>query len=302
MRLAAVLTDEHGRRHELVRRKGSRSTMLGPDGEAVDEGLLDSMLRGMTREVFESMFSITHESLVVGGRALLAADGNVGESLFSASLGATGLHELRAELECRADALFRPRATSSLVLQARSAFEDAQGRLRETTLRAATFAEHERELKSARGDREQLVGQIRDARAGQNGRQRLRTVIPLLATRDQAREELESLAGAPELPGDAGERRAAAVQRAATDRQNAQDASARVEDLGQRIAGLPLDDALLGASWRSRTCTAGSRPHGRAPVTSSASRSSSRPRAVSPGGRSSRSGQTWISSPPSSCA
>ncbi|MEA2247674.1 MAG: hypothetical protein QOH46_2203 [Solirubrobacteraceae bacterium] len=246
MRLAAVLIDEHGRRHELVRRKGARSTLLGPNGDAVDEGLLDSMLRGMTREVFESMFSITHDSLVVGGKALLAADGNVGESLFSASLGATGLHELRAELDARADALFRPRATSSLVLQARSAFEDAQARQRETTLRATTFAEHERELRSARGDRDGLVEQIRDARADQNGRERLRTVIPLLATREQAREELESLAGAPELPDDAGERRAAAVQRAATDRQNAEDAKARVEDLGRRIAGLPLDTAPLG--------------------------------------------------------
>src|SRR4051794_39833333 len=31
MRLAAVLIDEHGERHELVRRKGARSTLLGPD-------------------------------------------------------------------------------------------------------------------------------------------------------------------------------------------------------------------------------------------------------------------------------
>jgi hypothetical protein len=45
MRLAAVLVDEHGRRHELVRRKGSRSTLLGPDNEPIDEGLLESIPR-----------------------------------------------------------------------------------------------------------------------------------------------------------------------------------------------------------------------------------------------------------------
>jgi uncharacterized protein YhaN len=246
MRLAAVLIDEHGRRHELVRRKGTRSTLLGPDGEPVDDGVLDSTLGGMTREVFESMFSITHESLVVGGRALLAADGNVGESLFSASLGATGLHELRTQLDSQASALFRPRATSSLVMQARAAFAAAQTELRETTLRAATFTEHERDLKSARGERERLVEKIRDARAVHNGRQRLRTIVPLLATRGQLRGELESLAGAPELPGDAAERRALAVQRAAADRQNAEDAKARVEDLGRRIGDLAPDTALLG--------------------------------------------------------
>ena len=117
---------------------------LDANGEPVDEALLDGMLGGVTREVFESMFSITHESLVVGGKALLAADGNLGESLFSASLGAAGLHELRAELGREAGALFRPRATSSVLLQCRAAFEAAQTELRATTLRATTFTEHER--------------------------------------------------------------------------------------------------------------------------------------------------------------
>jgi uncharacterized protein YhaN len=101
MRLAAVLVDEQGRRHELIRRKGARSTLLGSDNEPVDDGILDAMLGGMTREMFESMFSITHESLVVGSKALLAADGDVGESLFSASLGATGLHDLRMEIRSK---------------------------------------------------------------------------------------------------------------------------------------------------------------------------------------------------------
>lgn len=245
MRLAAVLIDEHGRGYEFIRRKGARLTLLGPDGEPVDEGMLESLLGGMTREVFESMFSITHESLVVGGKALLAADGNVGESLFSASLGAAGLHELRAELDREASALFRPRATSSLVLQARSACEAAQAELRGMTLRAATFTEHERQLESARENRMGLVGQIRQARTAQNERDRLGTVIPLLAAREQAREELESLVNVPELPKDARDRRLLAVQRAATDRQSAEDARARVEDLERRIADLSLDTALL---------------------------------------------------------
>ena len=112
MRLGAVLIDGDGGRHELIRRKGARSTLLGPDGQPIDEGCLERMLGGMSRDAFESMFSITHESLVIGGRALLAAGGEVGESLFSASLGASGLHQLREQLDAEAEALFRPRASS----------------------------------------------------------------------------------------------------------------------------------------------------------------------------------------------
>ena len=245
MRLAAVLVDEQGRRHELVRRKGSRSTLLGPDNEPVDEGLVDSMLGGMTREVFESMFSITHESLVVGAKALLAADGDVGESLFSASLGATGLHELRTMLDRQAGELFRPRATSSLVLQARAGFEAAQAQLRETTLRATTFTEHERGLKSARANRKQLAEAIRGARTGQNSRERLRTVIPLLARLEQVREELSHLADAPDLPEDAAERRVRALERAASQTRAADDEQVRVDDLEERIGQLAGDPTIL---------------------------------------------------------
>lgn len=245
MRLAAVLVDEHGHRHELVRRKGVRSTLLGPDGEPVDEGLLEGMLGGMTREVFESMFSITHESLVVGGNALLAADGDLGESLFSASLGAASLHELRAKLDRQASELFRPRANSSLILVARSALEAAQARQRETTLRATAFTEHERLLKGAGVEREQLAEEIRDARARQSTRARLRTVIPLLAAHRQVCEELSQLTDAPDLPNDVSERRVRAVERAAGERSAAEDARARVADLTERIRRLTEDPVLL---------------------------------------------------------
>ena len=245
MRLAAVLVDEHGRRHELVRRKGSRSTLLGPENEPIDEGLLESMLGGMTREVFESMFSITHESLVVGGNALLVADGDLGESLFSASLGAAGLHDLRAELEHQASGLFRPRASSSLVLLARAAIETAQSKQRESTLRATTFTEHERLLKTAHVEREQLAEQIRDARIAQSARTRLRTVIPLLVARRQICDELTQVDDAPNLPHDAGERRVRATERAVSERNTVEDARVRVADLTERIGQLADDPVLL---------------------------------------------------------
>ncbi|MGO8905642.1 MAG: AAA family ATPase [Solirubrobacteraceae bacterium] len=245
MRLAAVLLDEDGRQHELVRRKGARSTLLGPDGGPVDEGLLESMLGGMTRDTFESMFSITHESLVVGGKALMRADGSVGESLFSASLGASGLHELRAAIEQEARSVFRPQASSSLMLQARCALEASQARLREDTLRATTFTEQERQLKRARANRATLAEQIGVARTGQYARQRLRSVIPLLTNHEQANTELDALADAPQLPPNSGEQRALALQRAASERQRTTEALASIKELEQRVTELAPDAALL---------------------------------------------------------
>jgi uncharacterized protein YhaN len=245
MRLGAELVDGLGARHELLRRKGNSSTLLTPAGDPVDEGGLERMLGGLSREVFESMFSITHDSLVVGGKALLAAGGEVGESLFSASLGASNLHHVRAELDAQAATLFRPRASSSLILQARSRLEAAEAELRERTLRATTFVENEREQVAAEAEREQLAAEIRTLRASQTVSRRQRSVIPLLAEREQLLRESAELGETPALPKDCMEQRVRAVERERGGKQGVTDAEARIADLEQRISMLTGDALLL---------------------------------------------------------
>jgi uncharacterized protein YhaN len=245
MRLGAVLVDANGARHELSRRKGARSTLLGADGQPVDEGCLERMLRGLSRDAFESMFSITHESLVIGGKALLAAGGEVGESLFSASLGASSLHQLREQLDAEASALFRPRATSSLILQARSKLDAAEAQLRESTLRASTFIENERQSKATASERGDLAERLRSARAAQNGRGRLRSVIPLLVEREQVQLELAEIGDVPALPNDCAERRVRAVERAANGQTALTETGSRAKQLKERISALGGHDPLL---------------------------------------------------------
>jgi uncharacterized protein YhaN len=245
MRLGAVLVDENGARHELIRRKGARSTLLGAYGQPVDEGCLERMLGGLSRDAFESMFSITHESLVIGGKALLAAGGEVGESLFGASLGASSLHQLREQLDAEASALFRPRATSSLILQARSKLDAAEAQLRESTLRASTFIENERRLKSTASERGDLAERLRSARAAQNGRRRLRSAIPLLVERERLQLELAELGDVPALPNDCAERRVRAVERAASGQTALTETGSRARQLQERISALGGHDPLL---------------------------------------------------------
>lgn len=245
MRLGAVVADSLGNRSELVRRKGARSTLLGSDGHPIDEDCLERMLGGLTRDAFESMFSITHESLVVGGNALLAAGGEVGESLFSASLGVSGLHKLRQQLDTEASALFRPRATSSLILQARSRLDAADAQLRETTLRASAFVDNEHQLKVARAARHEVAEQLRAARESQNARRRLRSAIPLLLEREQLIVDLAELGEGPALPGDCTERRVRATERNANGRAALEETTSRVASLRERISALNGDDRLV---------------------------------------------------------
>ena len=92
MRLGAIL--ETGKqRFEAQRRKGRSKTLLGPGGTAVEAGehALAPYLANASRAFFERMFSLDHERLREGGRAILDDQDEVGSMLFSAGSAIQGL-------------------------------------------------------------------------------------------------------------------------------------------------------------------------------------------------------------------
>jgi uncharacterized protein YhaN len=245
MRLEASVIDGKGVSHRLMRRKGNANTLLDEDGNPLDEGLLSEMLGGLTREAFASMFSITHQSLVDGGAALLAADGNLGESLFSASLGAAGLHELRRALDEEADKLFRPKATSTRIAKARSDLHAAEARLAAATLRATPYLKLAKEIDAAAVERRSIAEDLEFRRGEQLRRDRLRIVLPKAFDRAEATEELTEIGETPRLAPDSEERRLRIEQDLINHQRRSADAERRVESLTVEAAALRPDEDLL---------------------------------------------------------
>lgn len=245
MRIEATVTGANGESRRLIRRKGNTNTLLDIDGTPVDEGLLVEMLGGLSREAFSSMFSITHRSLVDGGEALLAADGNLGESLFSASLGAAGLHALRVTLRDEGDKLFRPKATSTQIAQVRSELQAAESRLGAATLRPTPYLQQAKDLKVAMAERCSVVEELEDRRREQLRRDRLRIVLPKVVDRAEAIEELAGMGDTPRLAADSRERRLRAEQDLLNHRGRSTDAEERVERLSDEAAALTPDQELL---------------------------------------------------------
>src|SRR5690606_5796895 len=87
LRLGGLVEGDAGERLELIRRKGRRNTLLGPDGKALDDDALAPFLGGVSPEGFALGFGLNHETLRQGGKALLEGSGAVGESLFDAGVG-----------------------------------------------------------------------------------------------------------------------------------------------------------------------------------------------------------------------
>ncbi|MBC7673068.1 MAG: AAA family ATPase, partial [Polaromonas sp.] len=110
LRVGAVLEDG-GRTLGCRRKKGTSGTPIGADDGALDEGVLLAMLRGQTRETFGLSFSLSQEGLRAGGRAMVAAQDDLGRALFAAGSGLTGVSDELSRLEEEADAIWAPRAS-----------------------------------------------------------------------------------------------------------------------------------------------------------------------------------------------
>src|SRR5262249_5956637 len=107
LRLGAELVARNGKRLAFRRRKGRGNTLIDSDDHALPDTTLEPWLAGLSREVFKHTFGLSQDGLRQGGEAMLAADGEVGRSLFAAASGLTGLAELSRALKQESEALFK---------------------------------------------------------------------------------------------------------------------------------------------------------------------------------------------------
>ncbi|MBC6441305.1 MAG: AAA family ATPase [Rhodospirillales bacterium] len=208
MRIGAVL--ENGSDGlEVLRRKGNRDTLLGPNALPVPggEAVLSPYLAGADRTFFERMFSLDHTRLEAGGRAILEARDDVGQMLFSAGAGIGGLREQLTQLSKEADSLWSPgrRARGRKFSIAKDKLDTARRDLREQTLSAAKW----RELKNAYENAEEAYGAIdkaiSKATTTRNRLSRIRRVFRDVRRKQELDSHLEELGDVIALPAEADE-------------------------------------------------------------------------------------------------
>ena len=158
LRIGAVL--ENGQVSlEVVRRKGSKDTLLGTDNLPIPGGetALQPLLAGADRSFFERMFSLDHVRLETGGREILDAEDDIGQMLFSVGAGIGGLRDLLEELAKEANELWAPRrARYRRYYQAHDRFTNAGTELRQQTLTANMWQESKKAYERA----EEAYGEI----------------------------------------------------------------------------------------------------------------------------------------------
>lgn len=95
LRVGAVLETDKGT-FKLSRIKRRDANLLGVNDLPVDKELLTSALHGLSREAYQTLFSLNDETLELGGEEILASKGDLGRLLFA---GAAGVTNLSKEIE-----------------------------------------------------------------------------------------------------------------------------------------------------------------------------------------------------------
>ena len=205
MRIGAVL--ENGDESlEIVRRKGSKDTLLGADGLPFSggEAVLRPFLAGSDRSFFERMFSLDHVRLEKGGREILEAKDEIGQMLFSAGAGIADLRDRLTGLSEEADGLWaKRRAGHRKYYQAEDKLKTARSDRRQQTLTANDWQELKRSFERAEEAHADVEGKFKKVSAERTRLGRIRRVYRYVRRKAKLEEQIADLGTVVSLPEDA---------------------------------------------------------------------------------------------------
>ena len=202
LRVGGTLEGADGARLEIVRRKGiskgAPNTLLDARGQAIDEVVLQRLLRGVSEETFRHAFGLDHTTLAEGAKALLDGRGDIGGSLFDASVGGGGdVRRLLLELEGEADGLYKPRGSTQPLNIALKAFSDLQKAVKEKERLPAAYVLQQKTLEDGQKKRTELGTRRAELAARRAKIDGARRRVPLERRRAQA---VATLAALGEIP------------------------------------------------------------------------------------------------------
>ena len=223
-------------------------TLLAAGGAAVDAADLAVALGGLERNDYATMFSLDTAELEEGGRAILSSEGRLGELLFSAGSGLSGLTDVLLKASDDAAALFKSGGQKYQLRALEQQIEALDERLAEVDTRHDEF---ERLI----ADREEAARIHAAARAEHEGVARrtaeIERLLDALIADDRRREAEDALAALGDLP----EAEADWFARADDLASEASDLASRAKVLDEREAaqaaaaqGIERDEAALGAA------------------------------------------------------
>lgn len=247
LRVGAVLEKE-GESLEIRRRKGSKETLLTRDDNPVITGetILGPYLAGADRPFFSRMFSLDNERLRLGGKEILEAQDEVGQMLFSAGSGLSGLRDILRALEEEADTLWSSRkAAKRTYYQADDRREEAERDLRAHLITPTKWLEVKNLHDAAQDAYDTLEKEIEKKASEKRKLDRIRRSYRNVRGIEEIDRELSALGDVPAFPEGTLEKLLATEQKEETAKAQVRILTEQLETARRKLSELTFDETLL---------------------------------------------------------
>ncbi|MEC4683287.1 MAG: AAA family ATPase [Nitrospirota bacterium] len=247
LRVGAVLEKE-GEGLEIRRRKGSKETLLTRDDNPVllGEAILGPYLAGADRPFFSRMFSLDNERLRLGGKEILEAQDEVGQMLFSAGSGLSGLREILRALEEEADTLWSIRkAAKRTYYQADDRREEAEKDLRAHLITPTKWLEVKDLHDAAQDTYDTLEKEIEKKTSEKRKLDRIRRSYRNARGIEEIDREFSTLGDVPAFPEGALETLLAAERKEETAMAEVRILTEQLETARRKLSELTFDETLF---------------------------------------------------------
>ena len=246
LRIGARLRPIDGPPVDLIRRKGTKNTLLKSDGlTAADPDILARLLGGMSPSDFVTRFVLDHDRMKAGGLDIVKGGGHLGEMLFSAGTGIGGFRKIRDELETQAADLFKKGGSKPRINEKQAMLDGLSKARRESELKGSVWSGLKDQHALAISENARLLEVIAEAKRARARLGRVRDAIEPARERARLLEELGPLADAPLLPADFRERRLGQLASFRNFQEREHALQAKIERLTRDLDALNIPENLL---------------------------------------------------------
>ncbi|MBF0496545.1 MAG: AAA family ATPase [Deltaproteobacteria bacterium] len=200
LRIGATIQRTDKTKLKLFRRKGTKNTLLDADERPLPDAELSACLGGVTREIYTTMFGLSHQTLIDGGKLLLTGGGALGESIFAASMGISNLRNIMQGLQQEAETIFMPGGRKKLINSLISDYTDIKKKIHARSLSSRDWGTYENSLKEAKLSHDKVRSDLSKLQIKEKRMARLLEALPVTNERQEYVSRLENLENVPLLP------------------------------------------------------------------------------------------------------
>lgn len=245
LRIGGSLMHSDGSIITFQRRKGRSKTLLTEDERELNNVQIEKFIKGVDEAAFSLIFAFGHEDFVQGGREIASGKGDIGESLFSAGAGISGLRNIQQKLDEEAGGLFKQGASRPVINEAITQYKEAKKKIKDSGLQPSWWVEHEQLLETAKERKEEAKKDLDTLQVKLNYLERIRQALPIISERKEVMSQIVTHEDALILPESFKSDRTDAINFLNSANKDKERADNHIKTINEKIESISIPEGLL---------------------------------------------------------